>query len=42
MRVVSLASSAALHGMNREELEEQGAWPDVFDDLLDSWPLPAS
>jgi hypothetical protein len=39
--LVSLASSAALHGMNRDALIEQGVWPQVLDDLLDDWPLPA-
>lgn len=38
--LVSLANSAALHGLNWETLDRDGRWPDVLDELLDEWPLP--
>ena len=38
--LISLANSAALHGMNRHRLEREGRWPQVLDELLDEWPLP--
>lgn len=38
--LIGLASSAALHGMNRAALEQEGRWPHVLDELLDGWPLP--
>lgn len=40
--LVSLANSAALHGLNWSFLEEAGRWPEVLDELLDEWPLPRS
>lgn len=38
--VASLAGSAALHGLYRERLEEEGRWPDAVDELVEDWPLP--
>lgn len=38
--LVSLANSAALYGLNRTALEEEGRWPEVLDELLEEWPLP--
>lgn len=38
--LISLANSAALHGLNWETLNRDGRWPQVLDELLDEWPLP--
>lgn len=38
--LISLANSAALHGLNWATLERDGRWPHVLDELLDEWPLP--
>ena len=38
--ISGLATAAALHGMHREQLESQGRWPDVLDEVLADWPLP--
>lgn len=38
--LISLANAAALHGLNRERLEEEGRWPQALDELLADWPLP--
>lgn len=38
--LVSLANSAALHGLNWAALDEEGRWPQILDELLDEWPLP--
>lgn len=40
--LVSLATTAALYGMNRSELEEEGRWPDVLNEMLEEWPLPGT
>lgn len=40
--LVSLASAAALHGLHKDELEREGRWPNVLQELLDGWPLPDS
>lgn len=39
--LTSLATAAALQGLNRSRLERNDSWPDVLDQLLDEWPLPA-
>ena len=36
----TLATSGALNGIHRDELERQGRWPGVLDEILDDWPLP--
>lgn len=38
--LVSLANSAALHGLNWVHLEKDGRWPHVLDELMAEWPLP--
>lgn len=40
--VSTLATAGALHGMHREELEEQGRWPDVLEEILTDWPMPGT
>lgn len=40
--LISLANSAALHGLNWNQLDEEGRWPHVLDELLEKWPLPQS
>lgn len=40
--LISLANAASLHGLNRDDLQKQGRWPDVLDRLIDDWPLPQS
>lgn len=40
--LVSLATSAGLHGLHRDALENQGDWPEILDRMLDEWPLPAT
>lgn len=34
--------SAALHGFHRVDLEAEGRWPEVIDEILDEWPLPGA
>ena len=38
--VSTLATAGALHGMHREELEEQGRWPEILEEIMTEWPLP--
>ena len=38
--LMSLLGAGALHGVHRAELESEGRWPQVLDDLLAGWPLP--
>ncbi|MBW3553645.1 MAG: hypothetical protein KY466_09045 [Gemmatimonadetes bacterium] len=38
--VSTLATAGAIHGMHREELEAQGRWPEILEEILTEWPLP--
>lgn len=40
--LISLANAAALYGLYRPRLEAERRWPDVLEELLESWPLPGS
>lgn len=40
--ISTLATSGALHGLHREELERQGRWPDVLEEIMTEWPVPGS
>lgn len=38
--LMSLTGAAALHGLYRNTLHQEGRWPKILDELLDTWPLP--
>lgn len=38
--ISTLATAGALHGMHRQELEAQGRWPDILEEIMTEWPLP--
>ena len=40
--VSTLATAGALHGMHREELQAQGRWPGILEEIMTEWPLPES
>ena len=37
--ISTLATAGAIHGMHREELEAQGRWPDILEEIMTEWPL---
>ena len=40
--LISLSTSASVHGWNRDALSAAGRWPDALEELLHGWPLPQS
>ncbi|HUG38845.1 MAG TPA: RsbRD N-terminal domain-containing protein [Longimicrobiales bacterium] len=40
--ISTLATAGALHGMHRTELEEQGRWPAVLEEIMTEWSLPVA
>lgn len=38
--VSTLATAGAIHGMHREELEAQGRWPQILEEIMTEWPVP--
>lgn len=38
--ISTIATAGALHGMHREELEAQGRWPGILEEIMTEWPLP--